>query len=139
MSTACTVASSTRQFRCRRTISRIGAAMSAGFRPAVATWYRSGWNRWWFERSTSVTRTGARASARAAVSPPKPPPTIATWGRSEADVTPSLVPQREHGVDPARGRGRADRRQGAQDERDGQGEQEQPGGEREHAARVGVL
>jgi hypothetical protein len=27
---------------------RIGCAMSDGFRPAVATWYSSGWNVWWF-------------------------------------------------------------------------------------------
>ena len=44
----------------------MGTAMSLGFRVAVATWYSSGWNRWWLRRSTSVTSTGARASARAA-------------------------------------------------------------------------
>jgi hypothetical protein len=39
----------------------------------------SGWNRWWFVRSISVTSTSARRNAFAANSPPKPPPTITTW------------------------------------------------------------
>src|SRR2546425_9541503 len=34
----------------------------------------------------SVTRTGARRSARAAYSPPKPPPTMTTRGAPPADV-----------------------------------------------------
>ena len=38
--------------------------MSAGESPAVATWYSSGWKRWWLRRSTSVTCSGARRSAR---------------------------------------------------------------------------
>src|SRR5207247_354012 len=59
-----------------------GQAMSEGLRPAVATWYSSGWNRWKLRRSTTVTSTGTRASACAAVSPPKPAPTISTCGRA---------------------------------------------------------
>src|ERR1700733_14581427 len=44
----------------------------------VAHWYSSGWNKWCWARSTRVTATGARRSARAANSPAKPPPTITT-------------------------------------------------------------
>src|SRR5262249_14991791 len=74
--------------------------------------YGRGGKRWWFDRSTNVTRTGARARARAAESPPKPPPTITTWGRrsSAAGLTapalrsplllrgeaPALVPHADH-------------------------------------------
>src|SRR5690349_7943421 len=54
--------------------------MSLGLRAAVATWYSSGWNRWWLRRSTRVTRTGALRSARAAARPAKPPPRITTCG-----------------------------------------------------------
>src|SRR5579875_2460490 len=53
----------------------------------VATWYRSGWNRWWLRRSTSVTSTGSRPSSRAAGSPPNPPPTMTTRCRLGAGAT----------------------------------------------------
>ena len=33
-------------FDCFATNERMGVAMSPGDRPAVATWYSSGWNRW---------------------------------------------------------------------------------------------
>src|SRR4051812_26117994 len=67
--------------RCLRNRKRTGAAMAGADSPAVATWYSSGWNRWWLARSTSVTSTGAACSARAASRPPKPQPTISTRGR----------------------------------------------------------
>jgi len=44
----------------------MGAAMSLGLSAAVATWYSMGWKRWWFLRSTSVTRTDAERRLRAA-------------------------------------------------------------------------
>ena len=44
---------------------RIGALTAGAVRPAVATWYSSGWNRWWLVRSTSVISTSAFATARA--------------------------------------------------------------------------
>ena len=60
---------------------RSGAAMFAGDSAPVATWYRSGWNRWKLRRSMRVTSTGLLASPRAASSPPNPPPTTTTRGR----------------------------------------------------------
>ena len=59
---------------------RIGAAISPGESPAVATWYRRGWNVWKFLRSMIVIFTGALARACAAFKPPKPAPTITTRG-----------------------------------------------------------
>ena len=50
----------------------------AGGSIPVATWYSSGWKRWWFLRSSNVTSTLLRARRRAAGRPPKPPPTITT-------------------------------------------------------------
>ena len=47
---------------------------------AVATWYSSGWNTWWFRRSMTVNSTGALASAFAAATPAKPLPTMHTLG-----------------------------------------------------------
>src|SRR6185295_19048370 len=67
----------------RRRMWRMGIAMSAGFSAAVATWYSSGWKRWWLRRSRSVTWTEALRSARAAARPPNPPPMITTWGMSQ--------------------------------------------------------
>ena len=55
--------------------------MSPGFRPAVATWYSSGWKVLYACRSTSVMSTGARCSALTAERPPKPPPRMTTCGR----------------------------------------------------------
>lgn len=52
--------------------------MFAGERPPVATWYKSGWKRWKFRLSTSVTRTGLPASDFAQARPPNPPPRINT-------------------------------------------------------------
>src|SRR5262249_28219341 len=47
----------------------------------VAHWYSNGWNRWCSARSSRVTSTGARRSARAANRPAKPPPMITTRRR----------------------------------------------------------
>jgi hypothetical protein len=52
--------------------------MSPSESTPVATWYRSGWKRWWLVRSTTTTSTGARRSAFAANSPAKPQPTMTT-------------------------------------------------------------
>src|SRR5687767_10053726 len=79
-STPVTSPSRTRTLRARRRIQRIGAPISAGDRPAVATWYSNGWKTWWLRRSTSVTRTGLPRRVWAALSPPNPPPTITTCG-----------------------------------------------------------
>ena len=43
---------------------RSGGAIWPGESMPVATWYSSGWNRWWLRRSTSVTSTGLRARKR---------------------------------------------------------------------------
>jgi NADH dehydrogenase FAD-containing subunit len=59
-------------------MARIGAAISAGDKAAVATWYSSGWNRWWLRRSITVTWTGASRSRFAAARPANPAPTITT-------------------------------------------------------------
>src|ERR1700751_2527301 len=61
-------------------IDRIGAAISPGDSPAVATWYSNGWKVWWFLRSTMMIWTGSPSKPRAALRPPKPPPTITTRG-----------------------------------------------------------
>ena len=39
--------------RAWRRIHRMGDAMSPGDSVAVATWYSSGWNRWWLWRSST--------------------------------------------------------------------------------------
>ena len=39
---------------CLRNRWRTGAAIADADSPAVATWYSSGWNRWWLVLSTSV-------------------------------------------------------------------------------------
>jgi hypothetical protein len=46
----------------------------------VATWYSSGWNRWWLVRFTTSTSAGTRPRPRAAASLPNPPPMITTRG-----------------------------------------------------------
>jgi hypothetical protein len=69
----------------------MGAAMSAGDKAAVATWYKRGWNTWWLLRSITVTWTGTLRKARAAWSPPNPAPTITTRGRA-SDVSCGIAP-----------------------------------------------
>ena len=49
-------------FRCFLRIARIGEAIYPGISAEIATWYRSGWNRWWFSRSTSTTRAARHGS-----------------------------------------------------------------------------
>ena len=56
-----TSASSTFTFWCLRSTWRNGGAIWPGERMPVATWYSSGWKRWWLRRSTSVTSTGSSA------------------------------------------------------------------------------
>src|SRR5262249_54841841 len=58
----------------------MGDAISAGESTASATWYSRGWKVWWFLRSTTVTWTGARARALAALIPAKPAPRMTTRG-----------------------------------------------------------
>ena len=55
------------------------ARSGPGERMPVATWYSSGWKRWWLRRSTSVTSTGelgrgtgTRAAHRSHRRPPRP-------------------------------------------------------------------
>ena len=67
-------------------------ATSAAFRPAVATWYRSGWKVWKLLRSTSVMSTGRPARRRATSIPPNPAPTTTTLGTTAMPATlPPLV------------------------------------------------
>src|SRR3712207_1526919 len=70
---------------CRR-ISRAGGATSPSDRMPVATWYSSGWNRWWLVLPMTVRSTGARLSALAANRPPKPEPTMTTRGRPDGEA-----------------------------------------------------
>src|SRR5260370_36173084 len=81
---------STSMFLCERRMERIGAAISPGESPAVATWYRRGWNVWEFLRSMIVILTGALAKACAAFKPPKPAPTITTRGVALLVILPFL-------------------------------------------------
>ena len=69
---------STSMFLWFRKTSRVAGAIAPPDRMPVATWYRSGWNRWWLVRSISVTSIDAPRRNRAANSPPKPDPTITT-------------------------------------------------------------
>src|SRR5262249_30143565 len=68
-------------FRCRFSRSRNGVAIFPSDRIPVEHWYSKGWNRWCSARSSSVTSSGARRSARAANRPAKPPPMITTRRR----------------------------------------------------------
>src|SRR3954467_7193237 len=83
--------STTRVFSCRLRISRVAGAISPSERIPVATWYSSGWNRWWLVLPMIVTSTGARLSAWAAKRPPKPVPTITTRGRPVVDALPAYT------------------------------------------------
>ena len=47
----------------------MGEAISGAERPAVATWYSSGWKRWWLRRSTRVISTFSSRRPRAAARP----------------------------------------------------------------------
>lgn len=60
----------------------MGSAISPGESPAVATWYKSGWNVWKFLRSITVICSGALAKERAALRPPNPAPIMTTRGLS---------------------------------------------------------
>src|SRR6516164_754240 len=68
-------------FACVARMPRIGAAMSAGDKAAVATWYKSGWNKWWLRRSITVTSAATLPSRFAADKPPKPAPMMTMRGR----------------------------------------------------------
>src|SRR5690606_21602478 len=95
-----TVSISTVTLRCHCRMWRSGAAMSGADRPAVATWYSSGWNRWWLPRSTRVMRTAAFASARVAHRPAKPPPMTTTCGVFAVLVPGALSMEPRVRVDP---------------------------------------
>ena len=81
-SMSCTSASNARALACFSMMARIAGAISPGGRIPAATWYSSGWNRWWLVRSTTVTSTSAPARARVAFNPPKPLPITTTRCRS---------------------------------------------------------
>src|SRR5262245_23028425 len=68
-------------FFCRASTSRVGGAISPSDRIPVATWYSSGWNRWWVVLAIMVTSTSDRLSALVPNSPPKPEPITTTWWR----------------------------------------------------------
>jgi hypothetical protein len=73
-----TFPSSTRALRCDAKISRVDGAISPSLRIPVATWYSSGWKRWWPVSAMIVTSTSARLSALVPNSPPKPEPITTT-------------------------------------------------------------
>ena len=68
----------------RLRISRVVGAMSPSERMPVATWYSSGWNKWWEVRARIVMSASARFRRRAAVSPAKPDPMMTTLWRDIA-------------------------------------------------------
>ena len=70
--------SSTVAFFWRASTSRVGGAISPSERIPVATWYSSGWKRWWVVFATIVTSTSALLSALVPNSPPKPEPITTT-------------------------------------------------------------
>ena len=59
-------------FRWRRSTLRIGGAIWPSDRIPVATWYSSGWNRWWLTRSTRVRSTGRALQEPGREQPPEP-------------------------------------------------------------------
>src|SRR3990167_705967 len=65
---------------CLRRMWRIGPAIAGAGKPAVATWYSRGWNRWWLVRSITTISPAACDRALAASSPPKPQPMMTTRG-----------------------------------------------------------
>ena len=52
----------------------------------VATWYSSGWNRWWVVRAIILMSTLARLSFLTAFSPPNPDPMTTTRCRRSVRV-----------------------------------------------------
>ncbi len=69
----------TRAFSWPASTSRVGGAISPSDRMPVATWYSSGWNRWWVVLATIVMSASARLSALVPNRPPKPDPITTTW------------------------------------------------------------
>src|SRR5690242_6831883 len=78
-----TVPSSTWTLRCLRRIIRVGGASSPDGMLPVATWYSSGWHRWWVVLAIILMSTSARLRALAALSAPNPDPTMTTLCRSD--------------------------------------------------------
>ena len=90
--------SSTWQFSWLRRITRVGGAISPSEMMPVATWYSSGWNRWWVVLAMSLMSTSARLSFCAAFRPPNPEPMMTTLCLSDG-VAPGWVisaPQSMH-------------------------------------------
>src|SRR6516225_1922630 len=77
-------------FACVARMPRIGAAMSAGDKAAVATWYKSGWNKWWLRRSITVTSAATLPSRVAADKRPQPASMMKMRGRETPAEGPSL-------------------------------------------------
>ena len=97
-SIAVTSPSTTRAFFCRRSTSRVAGAISPSDRIPVATWYSSGWNRWWVVRAIIVTSTSARLSGRVANRP-------AEAGADDHHAVPAAArtrPVLPHGSPPSR-------------------------------------
>src|SRR5262249_32620505 len=65
---------------CLRGNDRIGAAMSAGGGPAIATRESSGWEGWGVGRATTGVRTGGRLGGCAGGNPPEPAAMIPMCG-----------------------------------------------------------
>ena len=91
-----TSTSSTRTLRARRRTWRNGGAIWPGDRMPVATWYSSGWKRWWLRRSSSVTSTGRLAEEPAGRQPTEAPADDddAVAGRAVGGGDPPAPPQR---------------------------------------------
>ena len=79
-----------------------GKAMSSASRPAVATWYSSGWKVWKLLASTSVTSTSDPARPLAARIPPNPEPMMTTRAgdhRRQASDRPTCRESRKRSAD----------------------------------------
>src|SRR3954470_22973345 len=75
---------------------RVGGAISPSEMMPVATWYSSGWNRWWVVLAIILMSTSARLRCWAAFRPPNPDPMMTTLCLSDG-VAPGWVisaPQR---------------------------------------------
>src|SRR3954465_4375523 len=79
-----TLPNSTWAFFCLRRMIRVGGAISPDEMMPVATWYSSGWNRWWVVLAIILMSTSAPLRALAAFSPPNPDPMMTTLCRSVA-------------------------------------------------------
>ena len=88
---ASVIAGATSPDQVRSNVAAAGWAMSAAFRPAVATWYSSGWKVWKLWRSTRVTSHSVRRRPRSVHNPANPAPMMTTRGRRAGGADGDMV------------------------------------------------